>query len=226
MGIHFKVYTDCAALRTTLTKRDLVQRIARWWLQISEYTFDIEYRPGVQMAHVDALSRNTKLSEAVDDNNLMVNVYNIEIEKENWLLTLQLADPDIARIHKILKPEGDPECKDIKKNYVIKNETVYRKVDDRICIVVPRSARWQICRANHDEIGHLGFIKTLEKIKQQYWFPKVRKFVKKYVEACIECAYNKDSASKQKAGHLYPIEKISIPFHTVHIDHLGPFVKK
>lgn len=62
LGVPFKVFTDCAALRTTLTKRDLVPRIARWWLQISEYNFEIEYRPGVNMAHVDALSRNTCLN--------------------------------------------------------------------------------------------------------------------------------------------------------------------
>lgn len=28
-----------------------------------------------------------------------------------------------------------------------------------------------------------------------------------------------------KSGHLFPIEKICIPFHTMHIDHLGPFVR-
>ncbi|XP_075990295.1 uncharacterized protein LOC142985939 [Anticarsia gemmatalis] len=131
LGLHFKIFTDCAALRTTLTKRDLIPRIARWWLQISEFTFDIEYRPGVQMAHVDALSRNTELSVGADDNPL-TNVYHIE--KDNWLLTLQIADPDIARIHKILKPDDDPECKDIRQNYVVKNHTVYRKIDDRLCL--------------------------------------------------------------------------------------------
>lgn len=28
-----------------------------------------------------------------------------------------------------------------------------------------------------------------------------------------------------KSGHFFPIEKICIPFHTIHIDHLGPFVR-
>lgn len=222
LGLHFKVYTDCAALRTTMTKRDLVPRIARWWLTMSEYTFDIEYRPGIQMSHVDALSRNSKLP-ADSDESTFVSIYTIE--KPNWLLTLQIADPEISRIHNILKPEGNLECKDIRQNYVIKNHAVYRKVDDRLCLVVPRSARWQICRGNHDDIGHLGFAKTLERIQQDYWFPKLRKFVKKYVSACLECAYNKDASSRQKSGHLYPIEKINIPFHTIHIDHLGPFVR-
>lgn len=61
LGIDFKVVTDCNALRTMLTKRDLIPRIARWWLQISEFSFSIEYRPGCRMAHVDALSHNTDI---------------------------------------------------------------------------------------------------------------------------------------------------------------------
>lgn len=58
IGIQFKVLTDCNALRTTLTKRDLVPRITRWWLLLHEYNFTIEYKPGESMRHVDALSRN------------------------------------------------------------------------------------------------------------------------------------------------------------------------
>lgn len=222
LGITFKIFTDCAALRTTLTKRDLIPRIARWWLQISEFDFSIEYRPGVQMQHVDALSRNTTLPAKSDDH-LSVNIYSIE--QDNWFLSLQKADPDISRILQILKPEDDLECQDIRKNYVVKNHIVYRKIDDQLRLVVPRSARWQVCRANHDDIGHHGYSKTLERIKSIYWFPKLRKYVNKYVAACLECAYNKDTAAKQKSGHLYPIEKVNIPFHTVHMDHLGPFVR-
>ncbi|KAK9693072.1 RNase H-like domain found in reverse transcriptase [Popillia japonica] len=60
MGIQFKVVTDCNAIRTTLTKRDLVPRIGRWWLAIQEYKFDVEYRAGHKMSHADALSRNPR----------------------------------------------------------------------------------------------------------------------------------------------------------------------
>lgn len=221
LGVNFKVVTDCHALRTTLVKRDLVPRIARWWLQISEFAFDIEYRPGTQMAHVDALSRNTKLNEP--NENPITTVYNIDTEP--WLLTLQVSDPDIARIMKVLKPENDEESKDIRKNFAMKDHKVYRKVGDKLYLVVPRSARFQVCQLNHDEAGHLGETKTIERIQTHYWFPKLRKFVKKYVRSCIQCAYNKDNAKNTKAGHLYPISKVDIPFHTIHIDHLGPFTK-
>lgn len=220
--MNFKVVTDCHALRTTLTKRDLLPRIARWWLQICEFTFEIEYRPGTQMNHVDALSRNTTLT-ANDTEDPSSIIYHIQ--KENWLLTLQMSDPDIIRIVKILKPNNDEESKDIKKNFVMKDNKLFRKIDNKLYLVVPRDARFQICRSNHDDIGHLGITKTTERIQSLFWFPKMRRFIKKYVESCVECAYNKDNIAKKKAGHLFPIHKVDVPFHTIHIDHLGPFVK-
>lgn len=219
-GLKFTVYTDCNALRTTLTKRDLIPRIARWWLQISDFDFSIEYRPGCRMNHVDALSRNPSSSK-----NLSNFVNTLNITTNNWIVSLQIADPELQRIIRILKPGMDEESSDIKKHYTIKNHTLFRKVGEDLRLVIPKNARWQICKANHDDIGHFGFAKTLERIQQQYWFPKLRRFVKKYVAACIDCAYNKDNAGRERTGFLHPIEKVEQPFHTLHLDHLGPFVR-
>ena len=58
VGVHFKTVTDCSTVRATLLKRDLVPRIARWWMALQEYDMELEYRPGTKMQHVDALSRN------------------------------------------------------------------------------------------------------------------------------------------------------------------------
>lgn len=58
IGIEFKIYTDCNSLRATFEKRDLIPRVARWWIAMQEFNFSIEYRPGKSMSHVDALSRN------------------------------------------------------------------------------------------------------------------------------------------------------------------------
>ena len=67
LGSHFKVVTDCNALRTTLVKRDLIPRIGRWWLSTLEYDFEVEFRPGTKMAHADALSRNPVESTGSDN---------------------------------------------------------------------------------------------------------------------------------------------------------------
>lgn len=77
-------------------------------------------------------------------------------------------------------------------------------------------------RACHDDIGHFSYDKTLDKVKADYWFPKMNKFIKKYVQACLPCAHGKKPSGK-RSGFLHPIPKVPKPFHTLHADHLGPF---
>lgn len=76
----------------------------------------------------------------------------------------------------------------------------------------------------HDKIGHFGLDKTLKKLENDYWFPQMKKYVKRYIQSCIGCFYSKEPAGR-KPGYLHPIEKVSVPMHTLHVDHLGPFVK-
>jgi len=76
----------------------------------------------------------------------------------------------------------------------------------------------------HDDQGHFALDKTLERIRENYWFKGMRKFVSKYVKACLNCLYYK-ATSGRKFGFLHPIVKVAIPFHTIHLDHIGPFVR-
>lgn len=52
----------------------------------------------------------------------------------------------------------------------------------------------------------------------------MRKYVKNYILACLECLYNKKPSGKIP-GSLHSIEKRKTPMDTLHLDHLGPFVK-
>lgn len=219
LGIKFTILTDCNSLRTTLTKRDLIPRIARWWIQFQEYDCSIEYRPGERMAHADALSRCP-----IPDNDCETRVLDVlNVGSQDWIATVQDNDDETKRIKNVLTDPQSQNAADIIKNYKIKNDKLYRIIEPGVLRwVVPKGVRWQILRANHDEVGHFGFEKTLERIKATFWFPKIRKFTKKYVNACLECAHHK-VPSGSKAGFLHPIPKTEIPFHTIHADHLGPF---
>jgi len=46
------------AIKYTFSKETTSQRVARWVMRTQEYDFDIEYLPGQQMVHADALSQN------------------------------------------------------------------------------------------------------------------------------------------------------------------------
>lgn len=223
IGIEFKIVTDCNAVRMAWSRRDLVPRIARWWLQAQEYNFNIEYKPGAQMSHADALSRNPVVNFAVDVTSEDAEINILKITTTDGLLDVQLTDPLLSHIKCIL----DTNCadaKEIRNNYVLKEGRIYRKIGESLKWAVPRDARWKICHMNHDECGPMAFEKTINKIQQSYWFPNMTSFVRKYVKACIPCGFSKQPSGR-KEGFLHPIPKTPIPFYCVHIDHLGPFVK-
>lgn len=209
-GIPVKVVTDCAALRTTLVKKDLIPRIARWWLTIQDFDLEIEYRPGKRMQHVDALSRNpTPLSVLMIDNS-------------DWLMTLQMQDENIQSILSQLRDPG--VSSDIRANYVEKDGILFRKTLVGERFVIPKLAKYGLLQKLHDQIGHPGFEKCENSIKAQFWFPKMTRFIRKYINSCLQCAFGKGNHGRLE-GELNPIPKAAVPMHTLHADHLGPFVK-
>lgn len=140
------------------------------------------------------------------------------------MLLAQLQDPRLVYIHEVLGRQArDAEEEQIKLDFALKDNRVFRKVRKDLKWAVPRAARRNIVRLCHDEMGHVGEAKTLDKLESEYWFPSMRRYVKRYIAACLDCLYSKEPAGK-KPGHLHPIAKVAEPMHTIHIDHLGPFV--
>ncbi|CAK9814127.1 Pro-Pol polyprotein [Anthophora plagiata] len=168
------------------------------------------------MAHVDALSRNPQPTP--------LEVFYVDITEAEWIVAAQMQDEQLSRIRTILaNNDKSPEVKHYFKEYVLKKDKVYRRMsDNKIAWVVPRNARLQICRLCHDDAGHLSAEKTLQRIQRNYWFAGMRRFVDKYVRACLSCAYYKHTSGKKQCK-LNTIKKVPIPFHTLHIDHVGPF---
>ena len=138
---------------------------------MQEFTFEIKYRPGSRMPHVDALSRYP----------VKVEVNKIDITEGDWILSAQLQDEKLASIRKILEAGvRNSETRQYFREYALIHNKVYRKLPDgRQLWEVPRAARWQIVRLCHDQAGHLGVENTLRRIQAHYYFPKMRRCVTK-----------------------------------------------
>ncbi|CAH2009535.1 unnamed protein product [Acanthoscelides obtectus] len=206
-GIHISM--------NALSKQSIIPRIARWVLSLQEFSFTIHHKAGTQMQHVDALSRNFNESQ----NKAQV----LLIQEDDYLREAQDQDESIVEIKNILLSGDVQSHKDVFNNYDLRGNKVYKLTPYGRRWVVPKKCRWQIVKANHDDIGHFAVDKTLEKIKQRYWFPRMRHFITKYINACLPCLYHKDKGGK-RPGYLHSIPKYARPHHTLHIDHLGPFV--
>lgn len=217
LGKPFVVITDCASIKTSVTKKNLIPRVARWWLRLQEFDFEVKHRNGPQMVHVDALSRAPVLDSS-EMEEASLDVFSIGDENK-WLISLQKTDENVLSMkNKIL--EKDPHM----NNFIVYDDCVYFKNEngDKL-FVIPKSLRSRVVLEAHSS-GHFGLEKTLEILKRNFWFAKMRPYVKQHILSCVECLYQKDK-SGAKGIELHPIEKIPIPQHTWHIDHLGPFVK-
>ncbi|KAL1417894.1 hypothetical protein MTO96_006035 [Rhipicephalus appendiculatus] len=220
-------HTTAAEMKIEITAEEPV----RWWLRIQEFTFDIEYRKGATMAHVDALSRSP--CDPPDETEVVggLQVLATCIEIDDCLAIAQQNDPDIQILKERLsrRQHLSNEDRRVQSEYQLSNGKLFKKVHQgdsapRLLWVVPRHARWRVVKACHDDIGHFAVEKTLSKLKETYWFPGMKRYVRRYIAACIECLFHKVPAGK-RPGKLHSIDKVGKPFHSIHIDHLGPFVR-
>lgn len=205
-GLKFKIITDCNSLRLTLNKRDVNPRIARWALELQDYEYEMEHRPGNRMQHVDALSRVNNIL-VVEDNPLE---YNLAI--------CQNDDPQIKTLRDQLEKQELP-------NFEMRNGLVYRKQDTRLLFYVPTSMENNVLFRYHDEMGHYSVEKTVSNISRNYWFPNLKFKVERHVKNCLKCIVY-SPGNGQRKGFLHNIPKGKIPFHMAHIDFLGPVDKK
>ncbi|CAK9801710.1 Transposon Ty3-I Gag-Pol polyprotein [Anthophora plagiata] len=205
LGISFRIITDCRAFVLMMRKKDLCVRVARWAILLEEFDYKVEHIPGKSMVHVDALSRNPLSVVMVIDGN------------ERGI---------IARLKKAQSREDD--LRQIRDNieqyeaqgYALKNEILYKEVNDTPLVVVPRSMQFQVVRQVHER-GHFGITKTEALLKRDYWFKGMRQKVERIVQNCIDCILAERKQGRQE-GLLNTIDKGELPFDTYHIDHLGP----
>ncbi|CAH0722822.1 unnamed protein product, partial [Brenthis ino] len=98
LGTTFKIVTDCNSVKFALTKKEIIPRIARWVLSTQEYSFEIIHKEGTRMQHVDALSRNPVHAGEKSEAEIL-----LSITEADWLLSVQLQDPEITKIKNILE---------------------------------------------------------------------------------------------------------------------------
>lgn len=210
-GIKFTIYTDCNSVRATALKKELHPRVARWWIKLQDFNFDIAYRPGAKMAHVDYLSRNTPSKQ------ILVSRTVVRDRSSKSIREYQADDPFCQSV--IDKTCSEP-------GYSVKDQMVYFQspYDGRYRCFVPVPARLNVLRLYHDESSHIGVDKMLAKLREDLIWPRMRKSARKYVANCRSCILGKSPTGK-KRGLCQQIAKPSRKLDTWHIDHAGPLVR-
>ena len=109
---------------------------------------------------------------------------------------------------------------------IVKEEIVPGIIKPTLRLVIPKSIRKSAVYACHDDIvaGHLGFKRTLLRIQQRYWWPKMTKDVRWYVQSCKKCQFSKRDQGR-KGGPLNPLPPRNEPFEVIGMDLIFPMPK-
>lgn len=170
LGINFVIFTDCQAFNFTMKKRDLCARVARWALQLEEFDCTVQHRAGTSMRHVGALSRIPSVL-VVEDKVLQ------SIKKS------QADDTECKAIREVLKKQPY-------ENYVLRCDILYKGVDGRFLLFVPKVLQSQIIRSVHEH-GHISAAKVEAIVKQEYAIENLHKRVTRVLANCAFCRREK-----------------------------------
>ena len=232
LGKQFHVVTDNNALRW-LHSLEPKGRIARWLMDLQEFDFDIQHRPGSYNQNADALSRlnHYPASNAVGSISLIV---------DNNLLEAQRNDPDISKVIEI-KEQGLPkpppfvwkdnptlrtywECWD---QLFVSNGLLVRSLDSKMhfprqAVVIPITLVPKVLEGLHSSPagGHMGITRTIHRARERFFWPYMRTSIRNFIQHCIICSQSKHLPHQRKAP-LQPIQ-VSEPFVFWALDYMGP----
>lgn len=101
----------------------------------------------------------------------------------------------------------------------MKGGILFKQINGQDLLAVPRSMEKEIIRKAHD-VGHMGAMKTMHAIRQDFFIPHLEKKVKAHIANCVDCIIHNHKLGKQD-DFLHCIDKGGSPLETIHVDHLG-----
>lgn len=208
-GSRFTVITDHYSLCWLNKLNSPSGRLARWAVRLQQFDFDVIHRKGKYHVVPDALSRSVPKIDT------------IEIQPEtsdNWYCKLRRAVQINPERYPAFRVVNGLLLKLAPSTYLLPAEEV-----DLWKIVVPKDQRTAVIRSAHDEptSGHLGVFKTMARISQDYFWPKMLADVNRYVSRCTTCLKTK-ADNRRPIGRMGGHSKITKPWEAISVDIVGP----
>ena len=140
----------------------------------------------------------------------------LTVPLEESLRALQQGDAFACKIRDALAGSQNPEAGS-------RLDSRWREVEGLLCFntaaYVPEGLRAEVLRLIHDDpaAGHQGTSKTLRRARLQFFWPQIRKDIKRYVSECLLCQQMKPRLHRPY-GELAPLPVPSRPFQEISMD--------
>ena len=225
LGSKITVFSDHAALKFLLTKKESKARLIRWILLLQEFDLEIKDRPGKENAAADHLSRLVAVdSGPVNENFPDEGILAVQCKQLPWyanIVNYLVAgvipeDWDYSLRKKFLK--------EVKFYFYDEPELFKLGTDDIFRRSVPEEEQVKVLNACHSSPcgGHYASRITAFKILNAgFFWPTLFADANSYCSSCLKCQASID-LRKKDAMPLHPIIEVEI-FDLWGVDFMGPF---
>lgn len=200
-GTTFAVITDAKSITWlfSISATNGNSRLLRWALKLQSYDFSIQYRKGKDNILADCLSR---------------------------IETLQTVDNDYAELRDRIRKNSNKFS-----DFKVAGNKIFKYVHDSNTVQDKRflwkyypqmSERSDLIRVAH-EPGHLGYEKTIAKLRERYFWPKMAQETKVYCKSCLPCKTSKSTNINTTPPMGSQKQNCDYPWQFITLDYLGPF---
>ena len=225
LGAPFTICTDHDPLTYLRAVPQPHGRLARWMLKLEQFEYQIKYQAGKTIPHADALSRQTP------------QVSSIQLPAEWSLEEFQQAQSKDKVLRRVkyfwrLKRQPSPGEEPMVKEYCRKMDQIDEtdgvltikyagRAETKKQLLVPEEFIPGILQKFHDKSGHFGAEKTLQRIREHFFWLTLFKDASAWCRTCRECQQRKHPPKAARAPLQY-MPVASEPGQVLCMDFVGP----
>ena len=204
----FTLYSDHEALWFLHSQKKLSARHARWIETLQEFTFSLRHRP----------RRDNKVADALSRRHHTLQISQVAITGFDRLPLIYKECPDFKEAWQAAQLTNSPsvlpcsEAPPPRNEYRAKAEFLFFR--DRLCVPVGSTRDFLVWELHGGRLaGHFGITKTLQALEARYYWPQLRRDVRRMVGRCSTCTIRK--LTKQNTGQYLPLPVPSEPWQEV-----------
>ncbi len=213
------IHTDHSNLLYWKEPRKISRRIACEFQELQEYNFVLKHVAGNKNAQADALSRRPDYDTREEDND------NVTVLPAQVFIHLAgseaVEEVDTRSKINMSNLENEETIRGWANTHQLHQEHNTWWKGDALVVAGDNNLKRGVISAFHDPPyrRHPGIGNTVALLKQNYWWPNLKKDVEEYVKGCTACQANKINTHHQKP-RLFPIttDPEAQPFEVITMD--------
>jgi len=229
----FLIRTDHQALSWIYSTTDSSGRLMRWRLRLSEYTFDMVYKPGASHHLPDFLSRASTVAPPEDIHDDIPRL--ALAETANGLRTGSYTGTDTPEPVKfddvVEAQQTDEYCVEMstrvergtsKAFFRNEHHALYRRTPLGNQLVIPKSLRERVLTLEHHATvaAHPGMNRMYYTMRKAYYWPSMVTDIHTTITKCTTCAQNRLALRRHTTPlTLFPATE---PLKELSVDIFGP----